>query len=314
MKFIFKILFLFLIVSPIFGESPHLLLYFDINKTLIASDQAGGKSVDDVLNQLLSCEYHFKWDSSIQEPISYDTYVRNVLLTGSEHDLELKERRRFYLDHFIDYLREQNHPLYSKALTTYNAALQKLEGSQGIVFPSFYYLLNELDREGVAYTLILRSFGTEVFEIADEINNAILQKKFNHSGLFNQGTLLIDNEIKGNNPTEIYRILCSVDHIAIRDDWEHWMKGEMGSQYGKPFIVDRNNDRILEVFFDDNINLIDNKKNIISPIDANTGSPIAIKELADQHQIVRVDTLQAILNDNYFIEHVQEAIFNSQSK
>ncbi len=308
MRLIFKMIFLFLIAtSQVFGEFPHLMLNFDINKTLIASDRSGGQSIHDVLNQLLSCHYQFRWNSSLQEPISYDTYIREILLPGPEYDLELKKKRRAYLNHFIDDLCEKHHPLYPEALITYHRALEKLQSAQGIVFPSFYHLLKKLDREAIPYTLILRSFGAEVFEIANEIN-ANYQNKFLHMGIFNKGILLVDNEIKKSHPFEIYETLCSLTHIAIRDDWEYWIKGEMRSQFGKPFILDLSDHDVLGIFFDDHIELKDNEENIIAPIDAKTGKPVTITELASQNQIVRVDTLEAILNDDYFVECIQEAL------
>lgn len=56
MKLIIRLFVTFLVISTsLFSEdSLHLILYFDINKTLIASDKAGNKSVTDVINELLA--------------------------------------------------------------------------------------------------------------------------------------------------------------------------------------------------------------------------------------------------------------------
>lgn len=287
------------VIAPIYGECPHLLLHFDVNKTLIASDRAGEKTLEDVLNQLLSLKYEYKWESSLHEALSYDAYVRTVLLPGPESDLELKKRRKDYLIHFIDYLKEVNHPFYAEALLTYHDARERLNSSNGDVFSSFYRLLNHLDHEQISYTIILRSFGSEVFEIADEISlNSNI--KISHKGYFNEGTLYVDNERVGNNPSEIYEKFKSLSHIAIHDDWAYWVKGEKKIQYGKPFIFDQNDEFFLSIFFDDNIVLDNSGDNIICPIDIKGFQP-SIDDLAAKNQAFVIDTLDAIIMDDYFI-------------
>lgn len=311
MQMISKCLFLVLMAVLPLAQRPlvgaKLMLYFDVNKTLIASDKSGNKSVEDVLNQLLACKYEDKWDSSVKIPISYDAYVREVLLPGPEQDVELKKKRKGYLDHFLDYLKETNHPRYSEVLTTYTVALERLTQSQSCVFSSFYRLLEKLDHENRSYTLILRSFGSEVFDVAEEIHR-VSGKVFEHPGMFMGDKLLVDDQIVGDNPLNIYALLKRSGHRAIRDDWHYWMKGNMNSQYGKMFVLDPADADTLSLFFDDNISLDDREQNIISPIDVASGQPVSIKELAQRRQVVAVDTLEAILDENYFIHLVQDAL------
>jgi len=292
-------------------STPYLMLHFDINKTLIASDRAGGKSTENVLNQLLSAKYQDCWDSSIEEAISYDDYVRNVLFPGPEYDLELKKQRKNYLDHFVGYLRERNHPFYPECIKTYNAALKVLQNSKGDVFPSFYRLLEELERRNISYKIILRSFGEEVFEIAEEIN-ANYKDIITNFGSFKKGTLILDSHEVGCNPTAIYEALRSAGHAAIRDDWQYWMEGNMDGKFGKPFFLDQSDNNTLSFFFDDNIYLDDREKNIVAPIDAKTGKPIAIAELAALHRVICVDTLEAILNERYFVNLIQREFWIEQ--
>lgn len=307
MQLVLKMVLLLIITAlPLFGEAPRLMLYFDINKTLIASDIAGGKSMDNVLNHLLAEKFQYCWDPSIQEPLSYYDYVKNVLLPGPEYDSELKSRRKVYLDHFKDNLQTQNHALYPEVQKTYNIAMDALQRTQSIVFPSFYRLLEELDDRGLAYTIVLRSFGTEVHEIAQEINT-VYKHMFRDFGEFRQGTLYLD-EKKVSDSFEIYQTLSSLSHVSLRDDWSYWNKGEMESRYGKPFILDQEDSGVLELFFDDNIDLHNDEKNIIAPKDAKTGASIPVSELAVSHQIICVDTLEAIVDENYFVNLVQRAL------
>lgn len=296
-----------LISSSLFSEdTPHLILYFDINKTLIASDKAGNKSVNDVVNELLAEKYQACWDASVKDPLTFDEYVNTILLPGPKNDENLRTQRKFYRQHFIEYLQEHNHSLYKTILQDYENVLTTLNTSNGSIFNSFYSLLNHLDQNKISYSVVLRSFGKEVFEVKDEINK-LYKMIFNQTGQFHQGSLILE----GNQLIEgdaIYKKLRKIEHIAIHDDWGYWSKNKMSSKFGKPFYIDQKDHQILSIFFDDNINENDANYNIIAPLDAATGTLIPIEKLVASGQAVRVDTLKAILNNNYYIKHVAEAI------
>ena len=70
-----------------------------------------------------------------------------------------------------------------------------------------------------------------------------------------------------------------------------WVKGEKKIQYGKPFIFDLNDEFFLSIFFDDNI---------VCPIDIKGHKP-SIGDLAEKNQVFVIDTLEAIMKDDYFI-------------
>lgn len=298
---------LFLTSTSLFSENiPHLILYFDVNKTLIASDKAGNKSVEDVLNELLSEKYLACWDKTIQEPMTFEAYVSQILVPGSEENVELRMQRKFYRQHFISYLYERNHPLYGPVLQEYEKAISVLNNSASIIFPSFYSLLSDLDSQGISYTIILRSFGEEVFDVKNEIS-AMSKIIFNRTGIFREGKLYLENESL-EDPYEIYHLLRRIGHIAIQDDWNYWNAHRMSAEYGKPFYIDKEDNDTLPIFFDDNINNTNSANNIIAPLDPSRGVFISMGELIESRQAVQVDTLQAILKDDYFINCVRAAI------
>lgn len=307
MKLFIKCIFSILFTLSLYGQDPHLMLYFDMNKTLIASDQLQGKSEEDILNEILASQWKSCWDTTIQEPITYIEYVKQVVVPGPANDPELHQKRQFHYHHFIDDLQERNHPLYQEIATIYHQALDKLYSSPSLVFPSFYQLLNKLEAEQRSYTIILRSFGSEVFEIADKINTTF-KPLFHHYGNFKQGTLTVDDQQQGSNLSEVYQMLHSLSHMAIRDDYDYWDQGEFRTPFGKPFLLNQSNNDVLEIFFDDHINLNTQETNIIAPIDIQTGQTIPTEKLVRSGQVVRVNTLEAILNDDYFIKHVQRAL------
>lgn len=303
MKSILRLLLVFLIVTmPLVGEElPHLILYFDINKTLIASDKVGHKSVEDVLNELLAEKYKARWEESLPKEMTFEAYVKECLVPGSKENPDLKKKRRSYLHHFVDYLLENHHPLYPTVLNEYEATLAHLKASQTIVFTSFYALLDDLDRKGVSYSVVLRSFGEEVFDVKNEIG-AVRGGMFSQTGKFREGRLLL-GESKFEGSYDIYHQLRRIDHAAIHDDWNYWNEHGMAAKQGKPFYIDRTDTETLSIFFDDNI-----CDNIIAPIDVATGELIPIEELIGSGQAVRVDTLKAIVDTDYFKDRVQAAL------
>ncbi|HEV8052540.1 MAG TPA: hypothetical protein VGP47_08595 [Parachlamydiaceae bacterium] len=315
MKSCLRFIFVFLVCSlPLFSEitpssSPHLILYFDINKTLIASDKAGGKSVEDVLNELLSEKYEGIWDRSRNVSMTFHDYVHKILVPKSNDHLitNLREQRQSYTQHFINYLRTHDHPLYAPVLKDYESALTMLNTSNSIIFPSFYSLLNDLDQKGTSYSIILRSYGEEIYEVRDEID-AVYKKIFNQSGKFRKGKLFIGNNESLDSSQAIYNQLRRIDHTAIHDDWKYWNAHNMSSAYGKPFYVDKDDKETLCIFFDDNISLKGSSRNIIAPMDAATNAIIPVKELVESGQAVSVDTLKAVLDLDYYIDLVEQAL------
>lgn len=311
MKKIFVFLCFMLTLALQAEFKPHLILNFDVNKTLIASDKTENKSIEDVINEMLSRKYSACWDPSISEPITFDQYVRTVIMPGEEHDKDLKIARLVYFTHFIDYLNEHQHPLYTTVLNEFNTVIETLQGAH--IFPSFFRLMNELDQKEVSYTLFLRSYGKEVFEVKNEIN-AKLNQLFQVEGQFRGGILYINGEEPLTNPQEIYSFFTSKKHAAIHDDWPYWMKGEMFAQYGKPFYIDLEDRNTLALFFDDNIKVDSFEKNIIAPLHSQTGDVISIPTLLKSKQMIFVDTLEAIVNENYFIERIQESLQEHQNR
>src|SRR5262249_45922940 len=138
--------------SSLFAGEPYLTLHFDVNKTLIASDQAGGKSTENVLNELLAAKYTFRWDPTLHEPMTYETYVKDVLLPKNPKDPDLKSKRQQLIWNFTHYLKEQNHPLQDEVLRIYHLAKDKLSAHSSAIFPSFYRLVEALDAAGQDYS------------------------------------------------------------------------------------------------------------------------------------------------------------------
>ena len=73
--------------------------------------------------------------------------------------------------------------------------------------------------------------------------------------------------------------------------------------YGKPFPVASADDSTHAIFFDDNLKAKpDAKTDIVAPRGHDSGN------LVSTGQLVQVDTIEAIRNENYFIEKIERSL------
>ena len=180
-----------------------------------------------------------------------------------------------------------------------------LQEAESPVFPSFFRLLEFLEAKGLSFTLILRSYGQEVYDIADEIDFLIEEK-----GKFSRGELHLSEKILS-DPRKIYATICSKRGLAIRDDYHYWREGKFQASHGKPFHVDLSNSSVLSLFFDDHIRA-GADENIIGPYDVADEASLEIEKMIEAKMMIPVDTIEAIVDPNYFVNHVRE-VFSSFS-
>ena len=95
-----------------------------------------------------------------------------------------------------------------------------------------------------------------------------------------------------------------INSLCINDHYDTWYRFDKKSTCGKPMLIDPNNKDIEVFFFDDHITL--NDENIVDCRDINTGKSIEDKTIKDKY-LIRVDTLKAAEDENYFIDLIKRA-------
>ncbi len=311
-RYIYLILSIFTIISSGANAADRLIIHFDINNTLIASDRIENKSSENAICFLLAKKHVDYWDKTLSEPISYYDYVYNVVVPGDSKDKDLKKIRKQYLDRFIDDLREQQHPLYAKINEEFNTMNTKLSSLKGTVFASFYKLLKFLDAEQIQYSIILRTFGGDLDFIAAEINETLGTEFFAAKANFKNGALVTEFGTL-TDAESIYGFMTTSGNLMIQDDWNPWNLHHESSEYGKPFYLKPDDTSVFQIFFDDNIEIDDDVENIIGPKDVKTNLPIKVSEIIKTKNAVRVNTIDAILNDDYFTKHVMDTALNAST-
>jgi len=273
----------------------HLVLFFDINGTIVALDTAQEKTIEVTLLQELAKRYTARWHESVPEPITYARFVRRHLLKGDEKlDLALKRQRQQKYAGFLIYL-EQNHPeIHEKVQADFIMLRDTLLKGNGHLFPSFLKLLAELKAEQIPFTLVLRSFGDDIPAVKRELeaHNFFISDvgHFEGSVLHLHGRQLLEAR-------EIARALLPGRHQAWKDDWKYWHTHKHAGTFGKPFYLSER--QPLSLFFDDKAI----EKDIIH-IQRFDGQVMSKEEALSEGYLIAVDTLQAIRESDYFCEPV----------
>lgn len=282
------------------SERPHLLLHFDVNRTLIFSDVVQNQSPEDVIVNGLADRFEYCWDETITHPINYTNYVKYHLYPNPERSKEIKQKQKNQTTHFLDFLRETGHPLYPMAQGLFDRAKEALERKETLVFRSFYNLVEYLRRENISHTIIFRTFGSDIRDVAEELNGQLGENFLNHFYTFKEGAFQAA-------PDFYSYIKGASHHMAIQDDWNWWFQHGEHYHYGKPFPVDLGDARVCSLFFDDNatLNRDHPETNIVAPFDIATQKILSPEELVASKRLFPVDTLEALCNDQYFIELIQ---------
>ncbi|CCB85225.1 putative uncharacterized protein [Parachlamydia acanthamoebae UV-7] len=308
-------LYLFICLSlfhPSYAE--RLILHFDINETLIASDQAAGKSAKDTINRALAQKYKEKWSESIAEPISYQEYVYRYLLPGDKNNSQLKEKRLQKLFHFTDFIQASAYPIKNQVLAEYHHCLNKFVSGEPIqIFPSFFKMIRHLQNQRVSFTLQIRTFGKELPQIVQAINTQLGCEFIKYNARFENRHLFIENRPKPViSLPEIYQFF-KICNVGVQDSWKEWSEHQKYAAYGKLFPIDLEDPHTIAIFFDDNIRPQE-PKNIVNAIDIRSGCSVSARDLIETHNLVIVDMLQAIEDEDYFIKHVQQACAHSMKQ
>jgi hypothetical protein len=189
------------------NESRHLILHFDVNKTILMSDPASNISTIDILNSLISeCTWGY-----INEDASIDINERKVSdwILYSEIPSTIKpihnENKTINLISFGDYL--ENYTTIHKDIRKNFKTKYTLKGNTGEIFrpyfdnillnmtpdndiikknkdnnfnflsestfylcPSFFNLIIKLDELNSHFSIVFRTFGIDIPKITEEYN------------------------------------------------------------------------------------------------------------------------------------------------
>lgn len=277
------------------------LIYMDINKTIIVDDKSGNKSITDSINSMMAEKKIGVWAKGL-EPMSYYDYVHKVLFPHEKSNTNMKKVCQRLLFHFT----EEGQPgeQYREEFDEYMSKLENMETPILDSFFKFIEVLNDPDLN-INYTMIFRTFGLDIPEVTE-----ILNKKYpGFIGLFgyfkeNNNELWVYEDpeftqlikvVKG--PENIYKFFKELEvNIAVRDRYPYWHANNEKRKFGKLLPYDSSDVEVISVFYDDNVEVIDEENGIIYPYDCSKG----IMDMGGVY-LLKVDTLKAIKDEFYFV-------------
>ncbi|KAG6617813.1 uncharacterized protein IUM83_09519 [Phytophthora cinnamomi] len=187
------------------AETPHVLLYFDVNKTVIMHDPVQGKTLPHILNDLLTeralgrvdGDAQWVWDeeealrpaaeldTGEDDRVSYGSYLRAKFpLSGdpqvAKHN---KHMRKVLRQDFTakgnpgEGLASEHEELLLHLLLPSTAASEAQLEQVGLrdspycfIVPAFFRLMEHLQRNEIKFNLIFRTFGDDLHRVAQEFN------------------------------------------------------------------------------------------------------------------------------------------------
>lgn len=284
------------------NQNKHLVLFVDINGTIMAADTSRGKEPDSAICQMLAENYLSKWDSVNNE--TYRQYIDRRVCPGDGKDPVIKSKRMNHYKQFIEYLQQTAHPLHDEVSSKFTEI--KNEMKNGDIFPSFIAMIDELNSNHTPYTIVFRTFGDDLDNVIKETNKRC-HLEIQNRAKFIKGILHHNNGNVFDTPEAMLGCIAPFQHAAWQDDYQHWHNHGESHEAGKLYPINMHNNELVSIFFDDNA--ID--KNIIhvESIPSNTDDQRLLQaDLLTSGRIVAVNTLQAATDRNYFIDRVKFAL------
>lgn len=276
----------------------HFLIHMDINRTIIAVDSAQNKPLKSCLDSALAKRYYALWDKSLEKPINYYDYVYFHQFPGKRDDKQIAKNRKQALKNLPLAAKGISKELHQKIMADIQAILSLYKQEPFFIFPSFYALVDYLEKNNHSYSIVFRTFGHDLSEVKKHLHEQI---GFTiKQGYYKKGQLYFDHQIISSYE-DMYNLFKQHKFLAISDDFFYWSHNQEKRENAKLFPINRNSKAIKEVFFDDNIQLYSpTHGTIINPVSLE-GTPLDINELIQNKILIPVDMIEAILNKNYFI-------------
>lgn len=309
----------------------HVVIHLDANKTIMMADPVSNKGPDYVFACDLAEDpkYKYKWDASQPEMTFYD-YIYQVkfpILDSDSNEVQAKQKqnRKKAIEGFIHTCEQINHPQASIIKQRFETAISNVEQQDTLLVPAFYSLINHLQQlqshnQITGFQLIIRTFGEDLKDIEREL---ALKTKLNwaNRACFDQGRYQsVDKraftETDKIPESSVFDDLDSVyqhwlkegKHIPIQDDHRYWDQNGKGYQFAKQFPYERGSEKVLSIFFDDNIELGDKETNIIAPYDVTKKEFIPVSKVLQEANAYVVSPLQAVESSDYFVNCLQQSL------
>ncbi|KFW82111.1 hypothetical protein N305_03877, partial [Manacus vitellinus] len=195
-----------------------------------------------------------------------------------------------------------------------------------LILPSFFRLLDTLHRNGRAFAVVFRTFGTDLPRALQAVSSALDGQHPQFPTLRDLPVDLTPGQIRCSkrevvltrgaerlatreDGRKLYNYFNSFEGIGgFQDHFDWWARNNFCSRGGKPLWIDPHDPDVHHIFIDDNIRL-DDADTIVHPqvfSEQGSSSPRSAptSELYDVC-LVQTDLLEAIADEDYFLHCVR---------
>lgn len=351
---------------PLLNPTP-LILHLDINETILIGDEAGGDTREESLNKILAKSAFVKLpptfdDNDNKEDTSHvvpthwwdGTEIGNE---NSEDDIDkapplysgwvwppkcVPYYRTAYKSRAKTFVEHHGRPyksLYDKMESILSLEDDELPSVVAHMLPSIFHTLAELSSRGEPFRLVLRSFGSDIEQVAEAISEFAQGKHPDYPDFRNEALIATPDDLVvgrwsttageiGGPSFSLYdktgaMVASGDDEVldwiqqrtisGIQDDYLYWSKHHCCPGAGKPVWAPSRGRNQHHVLFDDNIHNLENDSIASVRLQANEGEPFRtltgreIREMQGLY-LVRVPTIEPILNSNdWFLQQIDKA-------
>ena len=305
-------------------EMPRLVLYFDVNATIIITDPAARLSLDDALEKALKQP---DWDASATDSpwlrIDNPKISKETLLKALKWPEGI----------------ERNDKLCN--------------GQYHFIFPSFFNAMTQLFKANRKFTIVFRTFGSDLERIRNAMNEfasgnhpqyrydgceeMLIPTSRMWKGRYGNGLYPPEGKKSITSKSEANYTLTSQNEknckttldkeediinalesrniprsaVACQDHYEWWKFHDYIPSSGKPMWITEDDESVQHIFFDDCIHksALDS---IVSVRHRKSAGDVFKfmngEEIINLHgfNLVRVQTIDAIMDHNYFLNKIKE--------
>lgn len=290
--------------SPSVRLPKHLILFIDINGTIILSDTANGKTQDSGIYQAIAEHFVDNWLEN--EPSAPEAWKKPM--TGRElielmHKTQ-KPTEAQYAD-FYFFVMQLKRPIFQQLQTKRDEFRNKVNEKEKI-FPSLIRMINELKANEVPFTIIFRTFGKDGSAVEKELRDRGIINIQSRAKFSDSSSCVLTQEQAPAPLTTMEQMLDSIrpgEHQVWQDSYEFWKSTQLQHVGGKPYFVSNDPNKLI-LFWDDNAT----DKEILCARIAGLG-PIKNQaelqnKLIELGWIIPLTTWDALEHDDFFVNCV----------
>ncbi|XP_072276746.1 uncharacterized protein [Pyxicephalus adspersus] len=327
------------IIPALQQKRRNLILHLDLNNTILVADTATGQGPSAALNSYLSTvtwgristtgEWEWISDQASVKPPSQDAinYYTQFGRDGHFSDSKIGQRFKKIFTRHMDLLQWRGD---ADDLFTQKGEDGKL---YHWILPSFFHLLSILHQQGRQFSIILRTFGSDLPRVLKSVH-ATLAGKHPHfpqlqdlplsveltpgkircnkrETVLTWSTDRVSTKGKERNVYDYFTAMTGIGGFQDHFDW--WARNSFTSLGGKPFWIDPNDSDNLHIIIDDNIRLNEDDADTIVNcrvlLDKGKGKGKEYRRAPTSELydicLVQTDLLRAIAEKDYFLDCVQ---------